>query len=645
MEQTINYPGWEIVREIGTGSYGKVYEIKKENSFAATENSALKVISIPPKNLDIQSYSEEMGLDEESFSAMVRNQMESITKEFSLMSQLKGNSNIVSYEDHSVVEHKGEPGWDIYIRMELLTPLTDYLRNNSEIGNSVDESFVVKLGTDICKALTVCENHHIVHRDIKPQNIFINKDGNFKLGDFGIAKNAENVTIGTRTGTFNYMAPEVYNNKPYGSSVDIYSLGLVMYWLLNERRAPFLPLFPAVPTTSDFDTALTRRIRGDEIPAPKNGSETIKKIVLKAIQYDPKKRYLSATEMLKDLTDNYENGIQKAKPEKQKKTLKKSKSEKALSNNADSKIQAQGKDKKKSKKIIILALVAVLVISLVVIVPRVVKEIMYSTESPYPEVTPYVSMLIGCNKTDSLPSDDYQEITVNGQTVEVNVLPKEIEMSHKYENILFLTYTDRYDYEYYVYGTVSIYGNSLTVAPCDKIDGIGDDTYPVAQTLEYYIDIAPMWQIELHSNGTVCSYHNYNTDTGILMLNASADGEMYENIESVNIVYYPPDATTAEGAVSPDAEPKCQIVFSDGSYTLDATVNSYYYGHINITWNKKMIQYNGREEIEESYGATYFDYLNNDPEGFIIIDSDTGKTYVYQSEPVYIEEQSSGVNQ
>lgn len=628
MEQIINYPGWEIVREIGTGSYGKVYEIKKENSFVETENSALKVISIPPQNLDVQSYSEELGLDEEGFSAMVRHQMESITKEFSLMSQLKGNSNIVSYEDHSVVEHEGEPGWDIYIRMELLVPLTEYLRNNN-IENSVDESFVVKLGTDICKALTVCENHHIVHRDIKPQNIFINKDGNFKLGDFGIAKNAENVAIGTRTGTFNYMAPEIYNNKPYGKSVDVYSLGLVMYWLLNERRAPFLPMFPAVPTKSDVDSALLRRISGDEIPEPKNGSATIKRIVLKAIQCDPQKRYLSATEMLKDLTDSYENGVarqvtsQEVKKEPVKEQKQKSKTKKS---------EATPK-KKKLKKAIIFSIIAILLILAFPIILVIVDDISYNEELT--EIVPNITMLMGHHEADDHYSE-YTNITVDDQIVEVNVFPKSIEMSEAYENVLFLTYTDRYEYNYIVYGTVSSIGNNLTISPCEDL-GI-DSAYSVTETINYHFEISYDGKVTIDIGEYSVRYSNANEITdGFLAISGSADGEMFSEIKSINILYSMSDLVVEEEHISDISS--CQIVFADGSYTLDAIVDYYSEGYVAISWSNRMIIYNGRNEIENDYGYISLDLIDNYPYGFTIMDTETGKTYSYQNEAIdYIEE-------
>ena len=106
---------------------------------------------------------------------------------------------------------------------------------------------------------------------------------------------------GTKIGTYKYMAPEVYNNNPYGHSADIYSLGLVLYWLLNERRMPFLPLPPAKLKAGMEEEARERRLRGEPLPAPAHGSKALQAIVLKACAFDPAERYHTAAEMLQDL--------------------------------------------------------------------------------------------------------------------------------------------------------------------------------------------------------------------------------------------------------------------------------------------------------------------------------------------------------
>ena len=72
-------------------------------------------------------------------------------------------------------------------------------------------------------SLSACRRHNIIHRDIKPGNILIARDGTCKLGDFGVSKTTDRTAGGTKTGTYGFMAPEVYNSRPYNAGVDIRS--------------------------------------------------------------------------------------------------------------------------------------------------------------------------------------------------------------------------------------------------------------------------------------------------------------------------------------------------------------------------------------------------------------------------------------
>ena len=285
----VMWPGWETVRMIGRGGFGAVYEIQR-TIFGDVEKAALKVISIPQNEGDIDElYSE--GYDTESITNTFQAYLESIVAEYSLMRKLNGSTHIVNCDDVRYVQHDDGIGWDIFIKMELLTALPKALPAQ------ISEDMVLKIAQDMCAALELCNEHKIIHRDIKPQNIFVSAYGDYKLGDFGIAKTVEKTMGGTKIGTYKYMAPEVYNNQPYGTTADIYSLGLVLYWLLNEKRMPFLPLPPEKLRVGMEEEARNRRLTGQALPEPAHGSDKLKKIVLKACAFDPKDRYQSAHEM------------------------------------------------------------------------------------------------------------------------------------------------------------------------------------------------------------------------------------------------------------------------------------------------------------------------------------------------------------
>ena len=286
---------WTLVKLLGEGAYGKVYEAHREG-FGFTDRAAIKIMTIPPSQSEVVSARAE-GMDEESVTAYFRGMVEDVVQEFALMSRLKGMTNIVSCEDFQVEQHSEGIGWDILIRMELLTPMLNYMS-----GHEMTRADVIRLGVDMCKALELCQRYNIIHRDIKPENIFISDTGDYKRGDFGVARTLEKTTGGlSKKGTYTYMAPEVYREEKYGSSVDIYSLGIVLYRLLNNNRAPFLPAPPAPITHSERERALLRRISGEQLPPPANASGRLAEIVLKACAFEPKDRYSSPLDMRREL--------------------------------------------------------------------------------------------------------------------------------------------------------------------------------------------------------------------------------------------------------------------------------------------------------------------------------------------------------
>lgn len=290
------FGAWKIKRKLGEGNFGAVFEIERED-FGTVYHSALKAITIPKTQSELESLLDD-GMDATGATQYLEQFVEKIVGEFVLMSKLKGNSHIVSYEDHQVIKHKDGIGWDILIRMELLTPLMTHMKTTS-----VTKRDVIQLGIDMCRALELCQKYNIIHRDIKPENIFIADSGDFKLGDFGIAKEVEKTQSGlTKTGTQTYMAPEVYKGQPYGSSVDIYSLGIVLYRLLNHNRAPFMPQYPEPISYSDRERALIMRMGGHKFPMPSGVADSrLAEIALKACSFKPEDRYSSPTQMREDL--------------------------------------------------------------------------------------------------------------------------------------------------------------------------------------------------------------------------------------------------------------------------------------------------------------------------------------------------------
>ena len=289
------YGNWKIVREIGRGSFGVVYEIAREE-YGYTYHAALKVITIPQERSEVDQIRSQ-GLSEADVTEYYKGIVEDCVREIAMMSQMQGHTNIVNYQNHEVQPHTDGFGWDILIQMELLTSLSKYTASHV-----ITLRDVVNVGIGVCHALERCQKLHIIHRDIKPDNIFVSDQGDFKLGDFGIARTAERTMSGmSRKGTYTYMAPEIYSGKAYSDSVDLYSLGLVLYRLLNNNRGPFMPPYPDKIQYKDQEQALIRRMRGEPLPMPGKSQGRLAEIVLKACSFDPKDRYASPKEMREEL--------------------------------------------------------------------------------------------------------------------------------------------------------------------------------------------------------------------------------------------------------------------------------------------------------------------------------------------------------
>ncbi|MCL1791681.1 MAG: leucine-rich repeat domain-containing protein [Peptococcaceae bacterium] len=294
---------WYVESLIGEGSFGKVYKVFRQeiadSEFAKHGNpeySAVKIISIPHDQAEIRQIRNE-GLDEESMRNFLRALVDDILGEINMLNKLHDNPHIVSFKDHIVIEKTDTVGWDILIRMELLANLSDYANQRQ-----MTQAEVIKVGIHICRALELCGQNNIIHRDIKADNIFVSQNGVYKLGDFGIARQIERTMSGmSKKGTYTTMAPEVFTGEPYGASVDTYALGMVMYSLLNRNRSPFMPNYPHPIVPDDRDNALNRRMNGEPIPPIMSVGAELNAIILKACAFSREKRYANPAEMRQDL--------------------------------------------------------------------------------------------------------------------------------------------------------------------------------------------------------------------------------------------------------------------------------------------------------------------------------------------------------
>ena len=291
--------GYNVDEKIGSGAFGTVYKVSKSN-VSGTYTRALKHITIPTKKQYIDVLNS-MGGDPAKADDYFAEVLKRVTGEIQIISQLSetGCKNIVRYYENDIVETPPPKTYDIYILMEYLTPFDDFIFNNE-----LKVSDVIKLGKDILTALVSCHSQNIIHRDIKDDNIFVGMDNTYKIGDFGVSKILNDRSRAeSMKGTPNYIAPEVYLGKEkYDNTVDLYSLGIVLYRLLNKLRFPFLPDYPHSYDSNDEEQAFERRIKGEIPKLPINAENELGQVIIKAIS-DRKDRFNSADEFLKALED------------------------------------------------------------------------------------------------------------------------------------------------------------------------------------------------------------------------------------------------------------------------------------------------------------------------------------------------------
>jgi len=282
---------WYIDIPVGKGSFGSVYKLKRED-MGHQYTSAVKIISIPTQE-QYKDAEATIGNDEQTLSNYFEDIVNNIVKEINVLYSLSGNSNVINYQDHMVVRREDKIGWDVLIKMEYVTSLRKYLSEHQ-----MTKGDVIRLGKDICKALELCSTKGIVHRDLKDENIFVNEEGLFKLGDFGIARElSKSGRAMSMRGTPLYMAPEVMRGEKYDASVDIYALGLLMYKLLNHGRMPFMPSYPNEIRYKHSEEALEKRTTGEAMPMPDQSGEALGQIILKACAFKADDRYQSAAEL------------------------------------------------------------------------------------------------------------------------------------------------------------------------------------------------------------------------------------------------------------------------------------------------------------------------------------------------------------
>ncbi len=255
---------YEILEKIGSGGMSDVYKAKdhKLNRFVA-----IKVLK--------SEYSQD-----KTFVSKFRAEAQSAA---GLM-----HSNIVNVYD------VGEEAGIYYIVMELVEGITlkKYIEKKGRLG--VREA--VSIAIQVAQGIEAAHRHHIIHRDIKPQNIIISKEGKVKVTDFGIARAATSNTINSSVmGSVHYISPEQARGGYSDEKSDIYSFGITLFEMLTGH----------VPFDGDTTVAVALQHIQDDMVSPRkylpDMPVSVEKIVLKCTQKKTDRRYQNATDLIADL--------------------------------------------------------------------------------------------------------------------------------------------------------------------------------------------------------------------------------------------------------------------------------------------------------------------------------------------------------
>jgi len=255
---------YEIIDQIGTGGMSDVYKAKchKLNRFVA-----IKVLK--------QEFSQD-----KNFVSKFRIEAQSAAG--------LTHPNVVNVYD------VGEENGIHYIVMELVEGITlkQYIQKKGKLSSKE----AVSIAIQVAQGIEAAHSHHIIHRDIKPQNIIISKEGKVKVTDFGIARAATTNTINSSAmGSVHYISPEQARGGYSDERSDIYSFGITLYEMLTGT----------VPFDGDSTVAVAVQHIQDEIAPPSQVTQdipiSVDKIFMKCTQKKPERRYQNVTDMIADL--------------------------------------------------------------------------------------------------------------------------------------------------------------------------------------------------------------------------------------------------------------------------------------------------------------------------------------------------------
>ncbi len=248
----------------------------------------LKVVSVPSSESQLEAlYLAGALKDEDDAKKYFTQRIEELTKELDILQQLSRQNGFIGFDDYKAVPKESGVGYDLYI-------LTLYKRSLEKhiAKNELTQLDAVNLGLDICSALTACRRNGYLFVNLKPSNIYISDNGEYKINDLGLVSlSALKYATVPQHYISAYTAPEI--TDPFASlndTVDVYAAGMILYSIYNGNE---------LPEESDA-----------ELAAPKYADQEMAQIILKACSKDPQERWSDPAQMGQMLVEYMQkNGV------------------------------------------------------------------------------------------------------------------------------------------------------------------------------------------------------------------------------------------------------------------------------------------------------------------------------------------------
>ncbi len=268
-----------VDREIGRGPNGIVYLVTRRLD---GKKLALKHISIPANDAETKALIFAGAVSNEAdaqryFSSLVKD----IKSEILLLNGIQNASNLLKFRGYQVDQKFIGSGYDVYLLSDYCKSLPEYLS-----AHPLTKLQAINLAIDLCSGLEQLRSAGLIHKDIRPTNIFLGNNRHFLLGDLGVVK-LEDLAYSSMPDQLltEYSAPEVISTDAnLSSTMDIYSVGLILYEIYNGGMLPM------------GENDKLARTDG-ELPSPVYADIALSEIILKACSIDPEARYQSPSEM------------------------------------------------------------------------------------------------------------------------------------------------------------------------------------------------------------------------------------------------------------------------------------------------------------------------------------------------------------